>query len=72
MATKTWEACAEQRKAEPGVWVCVTKPTPETALNPERLAYLQQRAQAVGLATEIRPLQPGKRPQGLFVAWLGV
>lgn len=69
MAKKTWPAYAASRKDLPGVWELVTKPTPDTALNPERLAYLKSEAEKVGLLTEIRPLVPGKRPQGLWVAY---
>jgi hypothetical protein len=69
MAKKTWAAYAETRKALPGVWELVTRPTPDTALNPERLAYLKSEAEKAGLLAEIRPLNPGKRPLGLYVSY---
>lgn len=68
MAKKTWAGYVESRKDRPGEWECVTKPSPETALNPDRLNYLKGEAEKVGLLTDIRPLIPGKRPMGLFVA----
>ena len=71
MAKKTWPAYVESRKDKVGVWECVTKPSPETALNPARLDYLKGEAEKVGLKTEIRPLVEGKRPQGLWVMWPG-
>jgi hypothetical protein len=71
MAKKTWNACAQERREHPGEYVCVTRPDPATALNPERLEYLKREAEKVGLATDIRPLVAGKRPLGLFVAWEG-
>jgi len=69
MAKKTWPAYAASRKDKPGEWECVTKPSPETALNPARLEYLKAEAEKVGLLTEIRPMVYGKRPMGLFVAY---
>lgn len=69
MAKKSWAAFAEERKAYPGEEMLVTRDTPDTALNPERLAYLKQRAESVGFVAEIRELRPGHRPQGLWVTW---
>jgi len=69
MAKKTFPAYAASRKAFPGVWECITKPDPSTALNPARLEYLKTEAEKVGLLTDIRPLVPGKRPMGLWVAY---
>ncbi len=69
MARKSWAAYAATRKDLPGVWECVTRPTPDTALDPDRLAYLKARAESEGLVAEIRPLVQGRRPQGLWVAW---
>lgn len=69
MAKKTWAAYAETRKSSPGVWELVTRDTPDTALNPDRLSYLKSEAEKVGLLAEIRPLKLGRRPQGLWVSW---
>lgn len=70
MAKKTWQSYLTSRQNDPErahLWECVTKPTPDTALNPARLDYLRSEAEKVGLETEIRPLVPGKRPMGLWV-----
>ena len=45
----------------------MTRPTPDTALNPDRLAYLKSEAEKVGLEAEIRPITPNKRPMALWV-----
>ena len=67
MAKKTWAAYALSRHDHRGVWECVTRPTPDTSLNPERLAYLKNEAEKVGLEAEIRPITPNKRPMALWV-----
>ena len=69
MAAKSWEGKAEELRLKPGFWELVTRAHPDTALNPDRLEYLRERALAVGLKAEIRPLQQGRRPQGLWVCW---
>jgi hypothetical protein len=70
MAKKNWRDFAAKLRAEQrGVWVLVTRDTPDTALNPERLTYLMERALAEGLAAQIKPLTstPGERRHGLWV-----
>lgn len=72
MAKKSWASYALARRDLPGVWELVTRPTPDTAMNPARLEYLKQGAELAGLKAEIRPLYPDRptnRAQGLWVCY---